>query len=116
MGRIIMPPKPIHYPYPKAVGKKGYSIGIVLGRAMHTEHFKNWGDYKRIIDWVKFDDGHRELRFTQYYRKPNGTDNDWIYGQGTGHMSIKTFYKLIRKAKANPNYGSFDKIFDRLHF
>ncbi len=114
MGKIIMPPKPIRYPYPKAIGKRGYSKGNVLGRVMLIESFKNWGDYMRIIDWVKFDDGHKELRFTQYYRKSNGTDHDWIYGQGAGHMSIKTFQRLIKRAKANPNFGTFEGVFDKL--
>lgn len=113
MGKISTPPKPIRYPYPKAVGKKGYSRGKVLGRVMKIERFKKWGDYMRIIDWIRFDDGHKELRFTQYYRKPRGTDKDWIYNQGAGHMSSNTFYRLIKKAKADPD---FEGIFDRLSF
>lgn len=113
MGKIIMPPRLIRYPYPKAVGK-GFSKAKVLGRVMQIEKFRDWGDYMRIIDWVKFDKGHKELRFAQYFRKPKGTDKHWIYGQGAGHMSLKTFYKLIRKAQTKPDYGSFEGAFDSL--
>ncbi len=113
MGIIRMPPRPIRYPFPKAVGE-GYSKGIVLGRVMENETFKDWGDYMRIIDWIKFDDGHKELRFTQYYRKSGGSDNDWFYGQGAGHMSQKTFFSLIRKAQSCPDFGTFEDAFDEL--
>jgi hypothetical protein len=122
MGKIKMPPEPIRYPFPKALGE-GYSTGTVLGRVMEIEQIPNWGDYKRIIDWIRFDEAHTrdsvipihyELRFTQYYRKSGGTDNDWVYGQGAGHMSIATFYKLIEKAQTNPDYRTFEGAFDRL--
>ena len=113
MGKIIMPPRLIRYPKPKAVGK-GFTKGKVLGRVMRKERFKNWGDYMRIIDWVEFEDGHKELRFTQYYRKPNGTNEDWVYGQGAGHMSMKTFNKLIQKAQTKPDHGSFEGAFESL--
>lgn len=102
-----MPPKPIHYPPPKAVGGKIQEAEIV-GRAMIKESFENWGDYMRILDkiiWKK--DGHIELRFCQYYRKPNGGDLDWIFGQGAGHMHPKTLVKLIKKAKEKPDHGDF---------
>ena len=114
MGKIRTPPGLVWYPKPKAVGK-GFSKGKVLGRVMQIEKFRDHGDYMRIIDWIEFvDDGHKELRFTQYYRKPNGTDEDWVYGQGAGHMSLRTFYKLIRKAQTKPDCGTFEGAFDRL--
>jgi hypothetical protein len=37
--------------------------------------------------------------FLQFYRKPGGTDNDWVYGQGAGHMKLNAFNKFIKKAK-----------------
>lgn len=114
MGRIIMPPKPISYPYPKAVGE-GYSKAEVIGRVMQIEQFPGWGDYMRILDYIRFDDGHKELRFTQYYRKSGGTEKDWVYGQGAGHLSVKTFYSLIKKAKESPDYGTFEEVFSNLH-
>ncbi|MFA5246528.1 MAG: hypothetical protein WC408_01395 [Candidatus Micrarchaeia archaeon] len=114
MGVIKMPPKDISYPYPKAVGV-GVSIGRIIGRARINEHFPNWGDYARILDLVQWKrDGHQELRFCQYYRKDGGTEKDWIFGQGAGHLSVNTFYKLIKKAKTNPDYGTFEGAFDKL--
>jgi|SRR3989344_4546829 len=114
MGEIKMPPKDINYSYPKAVGR-GYSVGKIIGRAMVKERFPRWGDYMRILDLVKWKkDGHKELRFCQFYRKDRGTCNDWIFGQGAGHMSIATFYKLIHKAKTNPDYGNFKGAFDKI--
>lgn len=113
-GRIINPPKNIRYPYPKAVGQ-GYSVGKIIGRAMEIERFPKWGDYMRVLDLIEFEkDGHRELRFCQYYRKAGGMDNDWIFGQGAGHMKITTFYKLILQAATKPDYGTFQGIFDKL--
>lgn len=38
------------------------------------------------------------------------------YNQGAGHMSKSTFYKLIKKAKAKPDYGSFEGVFDKFSF
>ena len=83
------------------------------------EHFPNFGDYMRILDLVEFQPDshqkrHREIRFCQFYRKAGGTNKDWIFGQGAGHMSVKTFYKLIHKAKTEPDYGSFEGVFDKL--
>lgn len=114
MGKIKMPPTNIKYPYPKAVGS-GYSVAKIIGRAMEIEYFSKFGDYMRILDLVEFQpDAHKELRFCQFYRKDGGTDNDWIFGQGAGHMSVKTFYKLIYKAKTNPDYGTFEGVFEDL--
>ena len=117
MGKINKKPKDIHYPYPKAVGE-GYSIGKIIGRAMELERFPKFGDYMRILDLVEFQPDpyqkcHREIRFCQFYRKAGGTNSDWIFGQGAGHMSVGTFYKLIHKAKMKPDYGTFDGIFDK---
>ncbi len=114
MGKIKMPPEEIKYPYPKALGKKGYSISTIKGRAMIVECSKKWGDYTRILDLVRHSDGNLSLRFCQFYRKPDGNDNDWIYGQGAGHMGIETFYKVIEKAKTNPDYGSFEGVLDKV--
>lgn len=108
-----MPPKPISYPYPKAVGE-GHSKAEIIGRAMQIEQFPQWGDYMRILDYVRFEAGHKELRFTQYYRKSGGTEKDWVYGQGAGHLSVTTFYSLIKKAKQNPDYGTFEDVFSNL--
>src|SRR3989344_168501 len=119
MGRIIMPPKNIHYPYPKAVGK-GYTVGKIIGRAMEIERFPKFGDYMRILDLIELQPDnhqkrHKELRFCQFYRKAGGTNNDWIFGQGAGHMSVKTFYKLIHKATTNKqHYGTFEGAFGKL--
>lgn len=113
MGKIRIPPNDIHYPYPKAVGK-GFSTGKIIGRAMVLEKFPKWGDYMRILDLVKWEHGGEEIRFCQFYRKDNGTDKDWIFGQGAGHMHIKTLKKLIHKAKTKPDYGTFEGIFDKL--
>ena len=116
MGKIKMPPRDIRYPYPKAVGY-GYSIGKIIGRAMMKESFHKWGDYMRILDFVEFQPDnrqkrHKELRFCQFYRKAGGTNSDWIFGQGAGHISVKTFYKLVNKAKTRPDYGNFKGVFD----
>ena len=116
MGQINKKPKDIRYPYPKAVGE-GYSIGKIIGRARVKEHFPGFGDYMRILDLVEFQPDshqkrHREIRFCQFYRKAGGTNKDWIFGQGAGHMSVKTFYKLIHKARTNPDFGTFDDAFD----
>ena len=109
-----MPPKDIRYPHPNAVGS-GYEAAKIIGRAMEIEHFPKWGDYMRILDLVEWKkDGHKELRFCQYYRKAGGTDKDWIFGQGAGHMSVRTFYKLINKARTRPDYGNFKGAFDEL--
>lgn len=110
MGKIKMPPGEITYPYPKALGKKGYTKNKIIGRAMMIECEKNRGDYTRILDLL--DNG--QLRFCQYYRKPGGNDNDWIYGQGAGHMKIETFYKLIEKAKTDPDHGNFEGVLDKI--
>ncbi len=116
MGVIKMPPKDILYPHPKAVGT-GYETARIIGRVMLIESFSNWGDYMRIVDLIEWkQDAHKEIRFCQYYRKAGGTDKDWIFGQGAGHMSVETFYKLINKAKTNPDYGSFEGAFDKLNF
>ena len=85
---------------------------------MEIEHFRKWGDYMRILDLVEFQPDkhqkrHKELRFCQFYRKAGGANNDWIFGQGAGHMSVKTFYKLIHKARTNPDYGTFEDVFGR---
>ncbi len=118
MGKIRRPPKNICYPYPKAIGR-GYSIGKIIGRATEIERFPKWGDYMRILDLVEWqrDDyhknPHKELRFCQFYRRAGGTDNDWIFGQGAGHMKNTTFYKLIHKAATRPDYGTFKGIFDK---
>ena len=114
MGKIKMPPEKIKYPYPKAVGI-GYGVAEILGRAMVKESFPKWGDYMRVLDLVEWkSDGHQEIRFCQYYRKDGGTDTDWIFGQGAGHMKIETFNKLIHKAENNPDYGTFSNIFKDL--
>lgn len=114
MGRIINPPKDLHYPHPKAVGI-GYGVAKIIGRVMVKEHIPKWGDYMRILDLVEWQkDGKRELRFCQYYRKDGGTDKDWIFGQGAGHMKVETFYKLIERAKTKPDYGTFDNVFKKL--
>ncbi len=113
-----MPPRDIYYPYPKAVGH-GHSVGKVIGRAMEIEFFPKWGDYMRILDLVEFQPDkcqkrHKELRFCQFYRKAGGTDNDWIFGQGAGHMSVETFYKLICRAMTKPDCGTFGDVFGNL--
>jgi len=118
LGKIKKIPKDIPYPYPKAVGQ-GYSTGKIIGRAMTIERFSRWGDYMRIVDLVEFQPGqlqkrHKEIRFCQFYRKAGGTDSDWIFGQGAGHMSVETFYKLIYKAMTKPDYGSFEDAFSKL--
>ena len=118
MGKIREKPKDICYPYPKAVGT-GASVGKIIGRAKVEEKFPKWGDYMRILDLVEFQPDnhqkrHKELRFCQFYRKAGGTDNDWFFGQGAGHMSVKTFYKLISKAMTKPDYGTFEGVFDGL--
>lgn len=70
----------------------------------------------RILDLIefqpdKFQKRHEELKFCQYYRKVGSRDGDWIFGQGVGHMSVKTFYKLIRKAMNSPAFkGVFDNV------
>lgn len=111
---MIMPPRDLHYPYPKAVGS-GYGVAKIVGRAMVKEHFNKWGDYMRVLDLVEWQkDSHREIRFCQYFRRDGGKDNDWIFGQRAGHMKVETFYKLIHKAKTNPDYGTFDNIFKDL--
>lgn len=56
----------------------------------------------RILDLVKWEHGGTEIRFCQFYRKDKGTNRDWIFGQGAGHMKIKTLKKLIHKAKTKP--------------
>ena len=82
---------------------------------MVLEKFPKWGDYMRVLDLVKWEkDGHKEIRFCQYYRKAGGRENDWIFGQGAGHMKVQTFYKLIREAKIKPDYGTFEGIFDKI--
>ena len=119
MGKIRKEPKDIEYPYPKAVGH-GYSVGKVIGRAMVIERFPKWGDYMRVLDLVEWQKDryhkkrHRELRFCQFYRKAKGKKDDWIFGQGAGHMKIKTFYKLLKKAKTNPDFGTFEGVFGAL--
>ena len=64
-----------------------------------------------LVEWQK--DGHEEVRFCQFYRKAGGTNKNWIFGQGAGHMKPTTFYKLIYKAATKPDYGTFEGIFDR---
>src|SRR3989344_127397 len=118
MGKIKEKPSDVKYPYPKAVGR-GYSTGKIIGRAMSIERFSKWGDYMRILDLIefqpdKFQKRHKELRFCQFYRKAGGKNNDWIFGQGAGHMSVRTFYKLIHKAKTKPDYGNFNGAFDKI--
>ena len=75
---IKYPPSDLAYPFPKGVGRIGVTKGKVLGRVTQIEPFKDWGDYMRVIDWVKFNDGHRELRFAQFYRKPGGGIADYF--------------------------------------
>ncbi|MFH0714306.1 MAG: hypothetical protein V1847_01705 [Candidatus Diapherotrites archaeon] len=117
MGRIIMPPNPIYYTPPKAVGGE-VLVGTIIGRAMVLEPIEGQGDYYRIIDRVKWDDENSEnsenIRFTYFYRKPNGTDTDWVYGQGAGHMTIETLIKLLKKAKTNPDFGTFENKLDKI--
>lgn len=109
-----MPPKDISYPRPKVVGP-GYESARIIGRAMVMERFPKWGDYMRILDLVEWKkDRHKEIRFCQFYRKVGGTDRDWIFGQGAGHMKVATFYKLIRKARTKPDYGTFRNVLDKL--
>ena|ERR1017187_9518223 len=118
MGKIKMPPKEIRYPHPKAVGQ-GHSVAKIIGRVMEIERFPKWGDYMRILDLVEWQkDKHhkttlRELRFCQFYRKAGGADDDWVFGQGAGHLNIETFFKLIHKAATKPDHGSFDGVFDK---
>ena len=89
---------------------------------MELERFPKWGDYMRVLDLVEWQKdahhkkSHKELRFCQFYRKAGGTDKNWIFGQGAGHMKAATFYKLVRKAATKPDhgtFGSFEGIFDR---
>ncbi len=113
-----MPPKDINYPHPKAVGR-GHSVAKIVGRAMEIERFPGWGDYMRILDLVEWQKDehhkktHKEFRFCQFYRKAGGTDKNWIFGQGAGHMKDTTFYKLIHKAATKPDHGTFEDVFDR---
>ncbi len=87
---------------------------------MEIERFPKWGDYMRVLDLVEWQKdthhkkSHKELRFCQFYRKAGGTNKDWIFGQGAGHMNVKTFVKLINKAVKKPNYGTFEGVFDKL--
>jgi hypothetical protein len=125
MGKIRKPPSDIKYPHPKAVKEsctaplcRGYSVGKIVGRATELESFPGWGDYMRVLDLVEWqkdehhEKTHKELRFCQFYRKAGGTDNDWIFGQGAGHMKDTTFHKLIEKASTKPDYGTFEGVFD----
>ncbi|PIQ68922.1 MAG: hypothetical protein COV91_01480 [Candidatus Taylorbacteria bacterium CG11_big_fil_rev_8_21_14_0_20_46_11] len=120
MGVIREKPRDIIYPHPKAVGS-GKSVGKILGRAMLIERFPKWGDYMRILDLVEWQkdehhkNPHKEIRFCQFYRKAGGTDKDWIFGQGAGHMKPETFFKLIHKAITKPDYGTFNGILDRFN-
>ena len=113
MGRIIMPPNPISYDPPKSVGGST-QVADITARAMVVEHFGSSGDYCRVVDRLKWRGGGEEIRFTYYFRKPKGTDTDWIYGQGAGHMSPKTFFKLIKRAKTKPDFGDFGKVFENI--
>lgn len=110
MGRIIMPPNPIYYDSPKAIGKEVW-VADILGRAMVTETIRGIGDYRRIIDRLKWREDNsknaEQIRFAYYYRKPNGTENDWVFGQGAGQMTAATLIKLIKKAQTNPDFGNF---------
>jgi hypothetical protein len=95
----------------------GYEIGKIIGRVKCQESFSDWGDYMRVLDLVEWNrNGHRwrEIRFCQYFRKAGGGDNDWIFGQGAGHMGTDTFYKLIQKATTNPDYGNFGDVFKNI--
>lgn len=96
---------------------------------MEMEHFPKWGDYMRVLDLVEWQKDkhhkkpHKELRFCQFYRKAGGMDSDWIFGQGAGHMKIKTFYALIRKAqeltrkaKDKQDHGTFEGVFKKQKF
>ena len=83
---------------------------------MEIERFPKWGDYMRVLDLVEWQkdkhhkETHKEIRFCQFYRKAGGTDKDWIFGQGAGHMKDTTFHKLIHKANSKPEFkGVFDK-------
>lgn len=86
---------------------------------MEIERSPKWGDYMRLLDLVEWQkdthhkEPHRELRFCQFYRKAAGTDNDWIFGQGAGHMKVATFYKLVLKAMTSPDYDTFKGVFDK---
>ena len=111
MGTIKMPPDDIEYPLPKAVGN-GKNRAKIIGRAMIEESFPEWGDYTRILDLLQWEDGDKEIRFCYFYREPNGKDNDWIFGQRSGHMKVNTFYDLIRRAATDPDFGNFEGIFD----
>lgn len=116
-----MPPNNIDYPHPEAVGRgRGRSVAKIVGRAMQIERFPKWGDYMRILDLVEWQKDkhhkkpHKELRFCQFYRKAGGTNSDWIFGQGAGHMKPTTFYKLIRKAVTpGQHWGIFEGVFDK---
>jgi hypothetical protein len=109
MGQIKMPPDPIVYDPPKAIGGEK-AMADVVARAMLVESCGAYGDYCRVLDLLRWrGDSKEEVRFTYYFRKPNGTDRDWIYGQGAGHMTPETLVKLLQKAKASPDYGNFGK-------
>jgi hypothetical protein len=64
VGGIIMPPNDLHYPYPKALGKKGGSMGKIIGRVMILESDLETGDYMRFVDYVSWlSDNYKEIRF-----------------------------------------------------
>lgn len=111
-----MPPRPVHYPLAKASKRKKAPLGAIIARAMIEEKFPNHGDYCRIIDLIQWEGNKdkKEIRFTYYYRKPNGGEKDWVYGQGAGHMTIKSFYRLLKKAKKNPDFGDFGRSLDKI--
>ncbi len=130
-GRIIIAPKALKYPYPKAVGV-GESTGKVLGRAMVLEKVQGLGYYMRILDLVSWNKQLRELRFTYYYRKVDieayndenmdrnewlkarCAEKHWIYGQGAGHMTSESFYRLLKKAKSDPIFGNFENSLEKV--
>lgn len=100
MGKIRDVPHSTTYPSPM---KRPPFKGMVIAQEKELEELRD-GEYMRIMELVKWNDGEEQLRFGYYYRKKGEGDNDWVWGQSTANMSPKTFKELLKNAKENPDF------------
>jgi len=55
--------------------------------------------YRKMLQWIEFDDGDHALRFTYYRRPANKGDNSWVFaGQNSPLLQKDILESLVKKA------------------
>lgn len=88
---------------PKHVDYEGHEGEVFAEEAIPETFDKE--EYARTIQLIRWDDGSPdELRFCYYHRAKGASDEAWNFIPLPANMLPKTFERLLRQAKLNPNF------------